>query len=143
TRRPPSSTLFPYTTLFRSLRHSTLLLERCGRDGSTTSSTSPANLWLHGSTRLSTIFSEACAGPSRSAASNRSGSSASSGIRVPTHCATSWSVVRSPLDFTIASPKKGGASSPRLAWTDHVYLCFAFTTALCSSTQATSRLRRR
>ena len=52
-------------------------------------------------------------------------------------------VVRFPLGFTIVSPKKVGGSLPRLAWTDHVYPCFAFTTALCSSTQPTSRLRRR
>ena len=68
---------------------------------------SPVNLWSHGSTRLSTIFSEACARPGRSAASRRFGSSASSGIRAPTDCATSWSVPRSPLGFTIASRKKG------------------------------------
>lgn len=61
----------------------------------------------------------------------------------PTDCATSWSVVRSPLGFTIASRKKVSGYLPRPAWTDHVYPCFAFTTALCSSTQLTSRQRRR
>src|SRR2546422_7872994 len=30
-RRPPRSTLFPYTTLFRSLRLSSLLVDNCGR----------------------------------------------------------------------------------------------------------------
>src|SRR5258708_25008089 len=31
-RRPPRSTLFPYTTLFRSLRDKLFELERCGVD---------------------------------------------------------------------------------------------------------------
>src|SRR3989449_8827273 len=32
-RRPPRSTLFPYTTLFRSLRHVATLLQAAVRDG--------------------------------------------------------------------------------------------------------------
>src|SRR5215469_4290853 len=38
-----------------TLRHSTLLAELCGREGSITSYTRPANPYSHGSTRLSRI----------------------------------------------------------------------------------------
>jgi thioredoxin reductase (NADPH) len=46
-----------------------------------------------------------------------------------------------PFGFYDSESKRVGRYLPRLAWTGHVYPCSAFTTALCSSTQPTSRQR--
>src|SRR5438034_5249379 len=51
-RRPPRSTLFPYTTLFRSARFSRAEGRRTASSGSTRASTPPDPMWAESCTRI-------------------------------------------------------------------------------------------